>query len=382
MELTMRRTLVRPRWLYAFVVLALGLFLALALGFAMGQQPKLPPVNGGARNGMIVDDSDGRISEISDQNLAPAGVLPLTPPDVFAVEPVFSPDGTRVAYFGWPHPSGPLPSDGQQGLAGQLWHNVPASLYIANADGSNAALVGTQLGTLLHYDLEWSHDGGRLAVHYQDSSGQDWLDVVDTQSLSRLVHTGGRTPVWSPDGSRIAFQMDGVGVFLLNADGTDPTQLTHVPGTGSAFQHPVFSPDGKTVAFYAGDDGSHTIWLIGVDGSNPRQLPRPTSTYEAYWPAFSPDGTQLEFNQVVDTNNEIQFAVADADGSNVKLLPSAPLWPMADAWSPDGHYLVSYQGAGVAPDSLDVVDVTGVDPVRTFPSRSVSGYLNWQRLAP
>jgi dipeptidyl aminopeptidase/acylaminoacyl peptidase len=80
---------------------------------------------------------------------------------------------------------------------------------------------------------------------------------------------------YSPDGTRIVFVSDRDGdgdVYVMNADGSDVTQLTDTP---LHEQFPSWSPDGTHVAFYAyfGElgyfmtvkvDGSELIWLAEV----------------------------------------------------------------------------------------------------------------------
>src|SRR4030095_11968866 len=84
-------------------------------------------------------------------------------------------------------------------------------------------------------------------------------------------------PVWSPDGSKIAFMTDRMGgpnIWVMNANGTGVTQLTF---TKAPEGDPAWSPDGTKIAFgskRADKDGSKfDIWVMNAaDGSNPVRL--------------------------------------------------------------------------------------------------------------
>ncbi|NIV59296.1 MAG: hypothetical protein GWN48_28980, partial [Actinobacteria bacterium] len=72
-------------------------------------------------------------------------------------------------------------------------------------------------------------------------------------------------PVWSPDGTRIAFTSfrDGDGeIYVMNADGTGLTRLTNDPATD---QDPVWSPDGSQIAFVSDRDGNDEIYVMNAD---------------------------------------------------------------------------------------------------------------------
>jgi len=99
-------------------------------------------------------------------------------------EPTFSPDGSQIAYF-----------DGS-GDSGN-------SLKVMKADGSDVReLTGPDYG---HIDeLAWSPDGSRLAFSLQ--GGGLWIVGVDGSGLTEL-YLDGENPAWSPDGSRLSFQL-------------------------------------------------------------------------------------------------------------------------------------------------------------------------------
>ena len=82
-----------------------------------------------------------------------------------------------------------------------------------------------------------------------------------------------RDPAWSPDGTRLAFISNRSGqsqIWLMNADGTGPVQLTNIPhGTCAA---PVWSPDGTRILFNTTFMQKNPIrpnselWVISTEG--------------------------------------------------------------------------------------------------------------------
>lgn len=97
--------------------------------------------------------------------------------------------------------------------------------------------------------------------------------------------TSSRPPL---TGSLIAFQTaSGGDIMIANANGSGLRRLTN--GID-----PVLSPDGRQVAFtrWDGDDGS--LWVIGADGTNERQIAG--GIKQAKHPTWSPDGKRIAVN--------------------------------------------------------------------------------------
>ena len=102
-------------------------------------------------------------------------------------------------------------------------------------------------------------------------------------------------PVFSPDGSQIAFtgEYDGnVDVFVMPAEGGIPRRLTYHPGADQAVG---WTPDGKRVLFVSAravaNDGARLYTLPAEGGGLPDELPLPIALEGTY----SPDGSHLAY---------------------------------------------------------------------------------------
>ena len=122
-------------------------------------------------------------------------------------------------------------------------------------------------------------------------------------------------PQYSPDGRRIAFSSARSGtameVWVVDADGSQPVQLTHGPGRQQG--SPRWSPDGRRVAFDSqGEDGHWGIWTIGADGTGLAQVTRDDG--DENLPSWSRDGRFLYFSSPRRGRSEIWRVPADGGG--------------------------------------------------------------------
>src|SRR5689334_10585394 len=84
------------------------------------------------------------------------------------------------------------------------------------------------------------------------------LPVPESPELGQATSLTGRI-VYSSEGD----------VYVINADGTGRTQLTEDPAEDF---DPVWSPDGTQIAFRSHRDGNEEVYLMNADGSNQRNL--------------------------------------------------------------------------------------------------------------
>ena len=157
----------------AIILVILGVLLAVFSAIAIGQRPslKLPPPLGVAGNGLIAFDDGGDIWVVNPDG---TGRRQLTSGPEWEVEPVWSQDGTHIAY--WSEP------DSKQ--------ESTAALMVMDADGSDVRTLADDL-TLTRWNTRpsWSHDGRFLA--YSDRS------VQGLQALNRImmIPSAGGDPV-------------------------------------------------------------------------------------------------------------------------------------------------------------------------------------------
>jgi Tol biopolymer transport system component len=179
-------------------------------------------------------------AEIHVMNADGSGQKRLTNEPTADSEPVFSPDGSKIAFSSFRNDrnrSQPVPE-----------------IYIMNADGTDQTRLTT------------SPEGP------EDPTGE--------------APAGNRDPDFSPDGSRIVFSSrrdandpePAAGrdfrtpeIYVMNVDGSDQTRLTN---NTSFDRQPVFSPDGSKIAFRRNrpDEVQQIFTIDADDGSGLTQL--------------------------------------------------------------------------------------------------------------
>ena len=104
---------------------------------------------------------------------------------------------------------------------------------------------------------------------YNQEDNQIWLADGSGTARPLEVNPGqGRTPSWSPDGTRLAFESNRgsanhqYAAFIINRDGTGLVQVTDYALNAS---HPVFSPDGKRLVFAVGDPAKNISTIMVAD---------------------------------------------------------------------------------------------------------------------
>jgi hypothetical protein len=186
---------------------------------------------------------------------------------------------------------------------------------------------------------------GMSRIHKIDADGTGMRVLVEAAAGVHLDQ-----PVWSPDGSRIAYRSYGnIGVahdiWVANADGSDPRNLT-AEMNGEA-RNPTFSPrlgDGMhRVAFalitQTAPFAMSQIRTVREDGQVHRAI-TPVSGYLDDEPAWSPDGTTIVFvRSGQDAHGDLWTVTPSGSGAR-QLVDIDPPGPQrSPSWSPDGQFI-------------------------------------------
>jgi Tol biopolymer transport system component len=188
------------------------------------------------------------------------------------------------------------------------------SIYWMDRQGKFTPLRDTPGGYL---NPAFSPDGKRLALEINDGKRSDiWVYGWERDTLTRLTFGGeyNSRPVWTPDGRRItysSFEKSGdFSLYWKQADGAgDALRLTESKNEKNAQS---WRPDGKVLAFYQLNAGSSwDILTLPVEGNEKSGWklgePQPflNSPFSEITPAFSPDGRWLAYQSDESGNNEV-----------------------------------------------------------------------------
>ena len=235
--------------------------------------------------------------------------------------------------------------------------------------------AGKRTGSLgeraLYNETIVSPDGSRVAVVKNDLPSETAdLFVIDiaTSAITRLT-TSARTefvmaPVWSPDGSRIAYVTMRKGqeaIYVRPANGQGSEEVLY-KNPGAFMNLSDWSLDGRLLTFAVSDLTGGALFTLPLDGGADR---KPTEVFKTdvrvFGPKFSPDGRFLSYIQL-DKANRAEVFVRPVDPKTV----GGP-WQISDGtfspafWRRDGKELYY-----LARDQAMMVADVGTSPAFTF----------------
>jgi Tol biopolymer transport system component len=196
-----------------------------------------------------------------------------------------------------------------------------------------------------------------VLVTFSTAQGTD-LVVQQLDGTGRVSLTGGvsfaSSPVWSPDGARVAFSTtrdtngaDPGEIYVIDADGSDLHALTHDAPPGHSRFKPVWSPDGSELAYLernsATDPASADVWTVPASGGAARRLTSDAGDKRGI--AWQPHGSLIAFDRAEAAGVWGLWTVDTASGAERRIGNIEGFGAAGSGfWSPDGTRLAFPDG--------------------------------------
>ncbi len=231
--------------------------------------------------------------------------------------PVFSPDGTTLAYV--------------------HWYETPRSdIYLYPVAGGAARRLLSHESWI--EGMDWMPDSAALlfSVPWQGATGLWRASMAGAVSQLGFGQDAGDLTI-AASGDRLVFSQDLMDSNIWRiggpaaADRAPPQQL--IASTRDDWA-PRYSPGGDRIALVSNRSGDFQIWICDGDGRDCSQYetPAPASS-----PCWSPDGKRLAFAQ--ETDGRFDIFVGDLEGGFPRRLTADEGSDYPDDWSPDGRWI-------------------------------------------
>ncbi len=268
---------------------------------------------------------------------------------VGAANPVFSPDGGRMAF--------------DAARAG------PWRIWTADARGRNPEQATSDSSeAVVHVRPRWSPDGAKIVFQNVERTKFD-VRVVDLASKKMTWVTNDQTqdvcPVWSPSGGCIYFssyRSGGLNVWRVpvDSDGRPAGPLQQLTTGAGQDVEVAISRDGQRLAFSILRQNAD-LWRLPVEPLTGRAAGPPekvvTTTREDSRGGWSPDSQAIVFNS--DRAGHMNIWWQSLQNGSTRPLTKGPGGDFQGRFSPDGRRVVFFSSRGGAVDIWKVEARTG-----------------------
>ena len=229
-----------------------------------------------------------------------------------------------------------------------------------------------------HGDVRFSPDGRRTALTIVGPTKQRdiWIFDNDRGIRTRFTADDGdeMSPVWSPDGSRVAYasRRDGrVGLYVKSAGGVGDAEVVVADDRDKHLED--WSPDGRSLLFRTSRPGGGADLMILPMTGDGNPAPYLATSFNETLAQFSPDGKWVVYVSDESGSREVYVAPFPNPSSRWRISTDGGFFPR---WSRDGRTIVysTLQQQFAAADVSISADQIRVERVRElFDAVGVSG---------
>jgi TolB protein len=236
-------------------------------------------------------------------------------------------------------------------VTGKTGNQITKEIYVLDWDGSDQRAITNH--DSISTSPAWSTSGTKVAYtsfayHKKQKVRNADLFIYDMKNAKRFlvsyrkgINSGAD---FFPGDQNLLLTLSRGGIadiYKMSEDGNSLTQLTKGPA-GAMNVEPALSPDGKEIAFSSDRSGRPMIYVMNVDGSNPRRMTF-AGKYNAT-PAWSPDGKTLAFAGYDKGHFDLFTIKKDKTGltrlTDAKKPNGTASNNESPSWSPDGRHIV------------------------------------------
>lgn len=183
-------------------------------------------------------------------------------------------------------------------------------------------------------------------------------------------------PAWAAETGRIIFVSDRESpagardIYTMRSDGSDQQRLTNTP-TESEWT-PKYSPDGTQIAFVVQGEGGYTLNLMNANGSSRRKLAGPYDFIE--FPAWRRDGSEIWFAAIAEGTQGSDLLSLDLKSGEIRTRVSTPGADVCPHFMRDGKSMTyaTSPGAPNEPPDIFMRDLGNEDPGKAADKRVTS----------